>query len=197
MLVRLLYFIPFYSLGVFYKRVLEEYDRKIPGVVFLPVVFGIKLLIHLYYGRSLSYAPSWCTFKENAFMPLIVGILGIAVWVRIAGILEPVLGKNRLVNLIADNTYSIMINQFMGFMIVKGVYAMICRFTPYLQDFDMNAFRSDIWYCYLPKGMGQMGIFYMLAGLFIPIGIQAAENRFLSKLRATCGTIERTTDTSF
>jgi fucose 4-O-acetylase-like acetyltransferase len=171
-LVRFTYFVPFYALGVFYNRVLEKYESKIPGIVLFPVLFGAKLLLTLYYGKSLAYAPAWCEFKENGFIPLIVGILGIGVWMRIATILEPVLGRNKYVNLIADNTYSIMINQFAGFMVVKGVYAVISRFTPYMNDFDMNAFRSDIWYCYLPKGLSLAGIFYLIMGLVLPIGLQ-------------------------
>lgn len=44
---------------------------------------------------------------------LIVAYLGIAFWLRI--------GDNKYINLIADNTYSIMMNQFLGFMIVKTI----------------------------------------------------------------------------
>ena len=176
-LVRMLYFVPFFALGTFYNRFLEKYERKVPGTILFPALFGIKLILTMYYGKSLVYSPSWCEFKENGLMPLIVGVLGIFVWLRIATILEPILGRNKYVNLIADNTYSIMINQFIGFMIVKSVYAVIHRSTTLLPDFDMEAYRTDIWYCYLPKGIAQMGIFYLIAGLAFPIGVQMLINR--------------------
>ena len=41
-LVRMLYFVPFYSLGIFYRRILEKTDRKIPSFRLFTVIFAIK-----------------------------------------------------------------------------------------------------------------------------------------------------------
>ena len=51
--------------------------------------------------------------------------MGIAFWLRMAKILEPSLGKGRWLNAIADNSYSIMVNQYLGFMVVKAGFAFV------------------------------------------------------------------------
>lgn len=74
-----------------------------------------------------------------------------------------------------------MINQFLGFMVVKAVFAMLQ--TPKLfADFDINRFKTDIWYVYLPHGINQMLVIYLFAGLFVPIIIQQAINRIKNYL---------------
>lgn len=132
--VRMLHFMPFYSLGIFYNRTLEKYERKLPGILYFAVIMGIKLALTYHYGKFLVYTPSWCNdFTEGPLMPIIVGYLGIAMWMRIATVLEPVFGKNKYVNLLADNTYSIMMNQFLGFMIVKTIYGVAQNYSLCLQ----------------------------------------------------------------
>lgn len=110
-LVRMLYFLPFYGLGIFYKNIGEKYDRKTPGISYFTVVLSLKLIIIFIYGKAPVYTASWCNdFSEGPVMPIIIGYLGIAFWLRIATIVEPVIGRNKYINLIADNTYSIMMN---------------------------------------------------------------------------------------
>ncbi|MBR1641486.1 MAG: acyltransferase family protein [Butyrivibrio sp.] len=178
---RMLYFLPFYAFGFYYKKFLEEYDRKIPDALLLSVLFGIQAMIFFIYGRELTYGAAWCSFKEPGYMPFLAGIVGIAIWFRIATMLEPVLGKKRSVNILADNAYSIMINQFAGFMIVKTVYALISKYTMLFQDFEMDAYKSTIWYCYLPRGMKQLGVFYLIMGIAFPLLVQYIINMTKNK----------------
>lgn len=172
-LVRMLYFIPFFGLGIFYHQVLEKYDRKIPNFWYLAIVFAIKLIIVYHYGKMLEYTPSWCNnFNEGPVMPLIIGFLGIALWMRIATILEPVIGRSKFINIIADNTYSIMINQFLGFMIVKTIYALISKVYVVFSDFDWLSYKTNIWWYYMPKGLSFTLIIYVVAGIIFSILVQ-------------------------
>ena len=176
-LVRMLYFVPFYELGILYKNKLEFYDRKIPSFPYISIIFLIKLIIIYYYGHMLSYTPSWCNnFTEGPVMPIVIGYIGIALWMRIANILNPVIGRSIWVNLIADNTYSIMMNQFLGFMIVKTIYAFISRCYRGFNDFDWISYKNNIWWYYIPKGIGHTMIIYLVAGIAIPIIIQKIIN---------------------
>lgn len=112
--VRILYFAPFYAMGIFYKKILEKYVDRIPSVVYFAIVFAAKLMIFLHYKTRLAYTPAWCNdFNQGPVMPIIIGFLGIALWMRIATIMEPVLGRKKWINLLADNTFSIMENQFL------------------------------------------------------------------------------------
>ena len=113
------------------------------------------------------------------FIPYIIGFLGIAFWLQISSVLTPVIGKNKAINRIADNTYAIMIHQFIGFMFLKGVIALLSKYTLFFQDFDWHAFKSNIWYFYVPFKTNQFLVLYLLAGICIPIIINIIIDRFL------------------
>lgn len=176
-LVRMLHFIPYYGLGIFYKYFFEKYEKKIPTRYLFLVIFILKFLIFL-TGRNPTFTPSWCNdFSKYPFLPIIVAYLGIAFWLRLATVLEPVIGKNKYLNLIADNTYSIMMNHFIFFMVVKTFFGFISKFTKHCSDFDWIRYKSDIWYYYIPRGMYQNGIIYLIAGIMGPILIQLLINK--------------------
>lgn len=167
-IVRFLYFIPFYSLGILYRKY-EKYDRM-NSLLYFSIIIVIALLIIYKYNAMPSFTPSLChDFKPNPILPFFVGFLGIAFWLRIAKILTPVLKDSPVVNSIANSTYSIMINQFLGFMIAKGIFALIHKYTPYCAGFNMHAFKTDIFYYYLPHNLSQMAVIYLAFGLFIPL----------------------------
>lgn len=177
-LVRTAYFIPFYSFGILYKEYLEKIDKKISTFYFFAVVFVLKYIIIAFYCKVPSYTPSWCNdFTEGPVMPIVVGYLGIAVWMRIAIILEPVIGRSKWINAIANNTYSIMMNQFLGFMVVKTVFAFISNVYCGFSDFDWIKYKTDIWYYYQPRGVSHSLIIYVVAGLMFPILIQKVINK--------------------
>lgn len=180
-LVRMLYFTAFYSLSVFYRAILEKYDRKIPSFWYFTCIFVLKLVIIIICGKSPDYVLSWCNnFTEGPFIPLVVSMLGIAFWFRVATILAPVIGKSKYINLIADNTYSIMMNQFLGFMVLKTIFVSLALTIGIFADFDMVSYKTDIWWLYLPGGIGQMRLLYVIFGIVIPILIQWCINRVLS-----------------
>lgn len=183
-LIRMLYFIPFYSLGIFYNNIVEKFDRKIANTWYFTFIFAIKLIIVCIYKKMPAYTPSWChNFTEGPIMPIIVGYLGIAFWLRIAIIVEPVIGKSKYINLIANNTYSIMINQFLGFMIVKSVYALFNKFIFVFGDFDWKSYRTNIWWYYLPGGVEHTAILYVIVGIVFPIIVQKFINVLINSIR--------------
>ena len=173
LVVRSLYFLPFYGLGIFYRRVLEPYDR-LPNGWYFVLVFFIQYVIIIRCGRIPYYTPSRCDdFQEGGIVPFLVGFVALAFWLRIARLLEPTLGRDKWVNTIADNSYSIMVNQFLGFMLVKAGFAFLKSVTGRCQDFDMGLFKSEISYFYTPGGR-VFYIFYLAAGLLVPILMQKA-----------------------
>lgn len=180
-LVRTLYFIPFFGAGTYYKNILEKRDCLSNTPYFL-AVFSLQLLIILINKKVPAYTPSWCAdFNDGPVLPFIEGFLGIALWLRIARILEPSIGKSRTIRWIADNTYSITINHFLGFMLVKLLFAVHYKlgFAP---DFDMHLFKTDIWYYYLPYGLWHTLSLYLFAGISVPILMQRCIVFFKSRM---------------
>lgn len=176
-LTRFLYFVPFYGLGILYKGRLEKLD-KASNILYFSFIFILQLLIISVYGQPVSYSIVWCNnFTHNIFMPFIIGITGIAFWLRIGRILIPVLKNSKCLKIITDNSYSIMANQILGFMFVKTVFAILSQYTTLCNGFDMTQYKTNIWYFYLPKGIPQWEILYIIAGIIVPIIIQLCINR--------------------
>lgn len=166
---RVLYFLPFYGLGTLYKNKLEKKD-KLNNASYFTIIFLFQLIVITVNNGLISYTPSWCNdFTNNLISPFIIAVLGIAFWLRIAKIIEPIIKNSKTINLIADNTYAIMMHQFIGFFCVKTLYALLSRFIPLFKDFNWNLYKTDIWYFYLPKNLSQWRIIYLIAGIFIPI----------------------------
>ena len=146
---------------------------RIPSVVYFAIVFAAKLMIFLHYKTRLAYTPAWCNdFNQGPVMPIIIGFLGIALWMRIATIMEPVFGRKKWINLLADNTFSIMENQFLGFLLVKVAFGSIENGTKLFLKFDWSRCKSDIWWYYMPKDVEQTKILYLLAAIFVALLIQ-------------------------
>ena len=176
-LVRSLYLLQFFAMGLIYNEYLEKYD-KLNSLLYFGVLFAITMAIMFIYGKIPSYMPSWCnTFNDGPIMPLVVGVLGISFWLRVSKILEPAIGKSKVVNTIADNTYYIMIHHFLGFMFVKLIFYILYLVTPKFQNFNLESFKTDIFYAYVPKGIPQFKIIYLCAGIAIPLLIRKLVNK--------------------
>ena len=108
---------------------------------------------------------------------IITSILGILFWLRISEIIEPLLGKNYYINIIADNTYSIMMNHFLAIFIIRTLFAFISKNTKYCKDFNVNKHYSELYYIYIPNNILSVGIIYLLSCFILPIIMQKVINR--------------------
>lgn len=179
-LTRMLYFIPFYGLGIFYNKKIEKHD-KVSNFLYFGLIFVITLFITNYYGENIRIIPSWCIFPDDIFLPFVVGMLGIAFWLRISKIVEPIIKNSKIINMIAENTYSIMIHHFVGFIIVGYIFGKLFQLNLFDNQFDWIVFKSDIWYTYYPNNLSHWGIVYIIAGIFIPIVINFIVNKIMKK----------------
>lgn len=170
--MRVFCILPFFGAGVLYRKVLEKHDN-LSNIVYFSIVLFIDLLVLMYCRGTPEYSLAFCSGFDNIWVePYLVGFLGIAFWLRIARILEPVIGRSKGINIIADNAYAIMIHQLLGFMIVKTVFALVSKYTILCQDFDWVSYKTQIWNYYRPAGINQVTILYTVAGIVVPIFIQ-------------------------
>ena len=173
-ILRFLHLNIYYEFGIFFSKYLENIIKSIKSDIFFTIIFLLKLLFHLYYSKVPHFFYGLCIYYNYPPITVItISILGIFFWIRLSEILEPILGKNYYVNIIADNTFSIMVNHFLAFEIVKTTFAFISKYSNYCKDFDFNLYYSlSVYYIYIPNNVLQSGIIYFLSGLFIPIMIQ-------------------------
>ena len=178
LLVRTMFFLPCYEFGRFYKAVLEKKDT-LNNVAYFAIIFAVQLIL-LTFCKDLEYTPSSFTKFNNGFIiPYISSITAIAFWLRVSRLLVPAIGNSKLVRLIADNTYGIMVNLLVGFMCLKFVFYGLSRITSgaLFGDFNVVSFKSSIWYYYLPNGLQQWAFVYLIFGLFVPILISIILNK--------------------
>ena len=168
-LSRFCYFLPFFAIGYLYKTVLEEKADKVASTIYFTVVFGIQALVMIIYGDAYAYTPSKCNNFDNAFMPIMIGVLGIAFWVRCAKLLVPVVGDSKVVRLVADNTYSIMMHHFLGLFLIKCFFAIIKYYGIACSSFDLEVFKSTPLYVYIPFGINAFAVFMVLGSMAFSI----------------------------
>ena len=142
-------------------------------------IFLFKLCFHLYYSEApIFYYGKSQYYNYTPFTVIIISFLGILFWIRISEIFVPVIGKNFYINIIADNTFSIMINHFLALDIVRFFFAFISKNTKLCKNFNFKRFYAlEPFYIYLPNNVLQSGIIYLLSCLFIPIIIQKLINK--------------------
>lgn len=169
----------YYELGIYFNKHLEKKAKSIRSDIYFINIFILKLLFHLYYSNAPSFYYGMCIYDNySPFTVITISILGIAFWIRLCEILDPILGKNYYVNVIADNTFSIMINHSLALDIIRTIFAVISKYTKFCQNFDFNRYYSmEMAYIYIPNNVAQSGIIYFLGCLIIPIIMQKLINK--------------------
>ncbi len=167
LLVRTLFFFPFFGLGILYNRKLEKVDN-LKNIIYFSIILTLQLIIIFVEGKAPYFIPAWCAdFTSNLALPYMVGFLGIAFWLRIAKIMEPITMNSKVIDCISNNAYPIMAHQFFGFFILKYIYFTLSKVTPFFQTFDVFNFKFNIWYYYYSNKA--FFILYLIFGLVIPI----------------------------
>lgn len=174
-LVRLLFLLPFYEAGILYRRELEAKDK-----LKSPVYFGIILLAAMALvlrGRPVIYAVSHCRDFPGYLSPYLSAFLGIAFWLRVSRILTPAVRDNSFIRYMGRNTYPIMMHHMMVLFGIRTVFALFAKYAGIFTGFDFEAYKTDFYYCYFPRGMVQLRVFYLLAALFLPLGLKWVMDR--------------------
>lgn len=188
LITRTMMFLPWFQAGRVYNSWLEKKD-KLNSTAYFAVLFVIQLLLLTAFD-NLEYAPSAMSgFDNGSIVPYITSFTGIAFWLRVSKLLAPIINDNKIVRLIADNTYSIMIHQMLGFMFVKWLFYALSSAANWFPDFNAQFMRSSIWYYYIPKGLQQYGILYLTGGIIVPIGIKKLCDLFYGAMIALKGKV--------
>lgn len=179
---RILFMFPVYQLGILYKKKLERHD-SLPNKYYFPVLFILQLAIVLNCG-GLAYSAVWCTgFVNGPVIPYLATITGIAFWLRISRILEPLSGRLKGLLFLGKSTYAVMMHHILGFMLLKAILYRLSPFFPSLHDFDHAAFLSDIGYIFLPNGSDAFKWVYLAAGIGFSLLMQHITDKIIRKVR--------------
>lgn len=177
---RILFLFPCFQMGQFYYKKLEKHDT-LGNLPYFAVVLGIQTVLSVCC-NGLAFSSVWCTgFANGPVIPYVTIVSGIAFWLRIAKVLEPVLGESRSVRYLGQNTYAVMMHHVMAFMLVKTVIAVIAAQTGQCADFDFGAYYTNIDYYYLVRGAEHFKMVYLAAGVTLPLVLQCCVGRVRSR----------------
>lgn len=182
LLVKVLYFLPFFSLGMLYRVKLEKKD-VFNNYLYFGIIFLINLFIIYIFGGVKSYTISWANTYDNFYRPFIVGFLGIAFWLRVSRILVPSFKNSKIVSMVSKNTFSIMLHHLFGFFILNTMFYGLSLIFKSVEGFDYSQYVSNIWYFYLPKSLENFKLLYVIFGIFFSLLIAFIQNKLVHGLK--------------
>lgn len=119
--LRTLYFLPAFAFGFLYRHALQKYDTVSTPLYLFAVLAALTYLTGRFPGYN--HVPSWLdAVNAPALAIYAINLLAILFWLRVAGVLSPLLAKSRPLQYIADHTFDIMMHHFAGFMLAKALF---------------------------------------------------------------------------
>lgn len=165
---RILFMLPGYQMGCFYRQKLEVHDT-LPNGIYFAIVMGVQLLISIFCG-GLAFSAVWVTsFANGPVVPYLTVITGIAFWLRVSRCITHLPGIARKLVQIGRYTYSIMMHHVFAFFLVKTVFYIVSILTPLCREFDVEMYHSEISSLYLPGGAAAAKWLYLAAGIGLPL----------------------------
>lgn len=132
----------------------------------------VTLIIIFKFKEVPTYTPAWMNDIKHPIAIYLIGYLGILFWVRVATLLESVVGKSKWVHSIANNSYAIMMNHFLGFFFVNLMFGLANKYLNLIEGFEWGRFRTSVFYSYMIKDRPQFLIIYVISGILTSIFIQ-------------------------
>lgn len=152
MVLKVPFFLQFYYMGFYFRKHWEAwFDRcKLLPVCLAAACINAALIRR--YGNTIEFpiCSSMSGFHSgNWILPLITSVTGTAFWLKVSKALVPMIGRNRLVNYISENTFFIMTHHI-G---VKHLFIWLCLLGSRMgialfNGIDVQQFLSDGLYLY-------------------------------------------------
>lgn len=173
--LRIFHFLPFFAFGMLY--------RSIEPFLSLPVFFrlGLTLLLQtgiwLLKGKIPVFDQTLSAgFQGEYVLPFLLGVNGTLFWLNVSKLLAQTLSL-KPISFLADHTYDVMMLHQLGFFALKLLFFLgykigICP------AFDSYAFKTNVWYVYLPLGFEPFLLLYLLAGVLLPLLFSLFKERF-------------------
>ncbi len=177
---RIMLLAPCFQFGHLYKEKLESKDT-LPSSVYFPILLLFQFIIVMTTSGRIAFSAVWVTgFAGSIILPYLTTFTGIALWLRIAKELTPILKENQFTQYLGTHTFSVMMHHLLGFFLVNCAFCSLFKLASsnsvsvlgeWFAGFDMALFTTDIYYTFLPAGMDTIKWLYLAAGLAISLGI--------------------------
>jgi len=166
---RIMLLAPCFQFGHLYREKIEVKDT-IPSYIYFPVLLALQLVIVSTTYGEVAFSAAWVNgFAHSIFLPYLTTLTGIAFWLRIAKELTPILKSSRFIQYLGTHTFSVMMHHLLGFFLLNCIFKLLMYVHECFASFDLVSFATDIYYTYLPNGMGEFKWLYLAAGLSVSL----------------------------
>lgn len=166
---RTFYMLFWLQAGTVYKLFLEKRDT-LPSAAYFGIVLTIQAILWLLCRTKGMIAGVWNSeFANGPILTILAAGTGIAFFLRISKILARSIGNHRLVVYISTHTFSIMMHHIMGFTLLNLLLRKIDSVVGW-NIFDLQAFRTNLWYRYFPQELSNLNFLYVVVGFLLPLG---------------------------
>ena len=106
-------------------------------------------------------------------------------WVKIAHMIAPIVKDNCINMLISRNTFSIMINHYLGFFLFNTICLIGYKSEiPFFDNFDIKQYLENINYTFwVDNNKFYTYFIYIIFGIFVPIIIQCGINKIVNIMK--------------
>lgn len=167
---RILFMLPVFEMGVFYRKHLEKRDH-VKWYIYFPVLLVIQIAIVKLCG-GLAFSAVWVTsFGNLPFVPYLTTVTGIAFWLGIAKRLSESRSLSRLagaVGTLGNHSFDLMMHHILGFFLWNECLCLMSA-RGILPGFDREMFLTDVNYVYTGAGMATGLSETLLRGAFLCI----------------------------
>lgn len=181
-ILRTLCLLPFFSFGNIYNKFIENKTGLKKIQIFLIVIFILLLTYQIYpdYFGKTTIDYKQCSYSY--LLPTyIVGLCGIIFWLQVSKLLSPTIGNSNIINIIGNNTFSIMAYHLFGFFCINGAMVILNKYfsisskiniETFLEKPRVSAFANELntWY-YL--------IFSIIISLLLKRSIDILKNKII------------------
>ena len=182
--LRPLVLLPYYQLGIVYKKYWEGDDRK-KKLLAAAVLLVIQVALPLINGGALKTSMIYGYFSGNPLLLVVCAVTAVLLIAVVCDLLSPLFVKIRAAGFLSRNTMYMMLHHlFVLFLIQLGIFALN-RYIP-LPDYDASRFRDSIWYCYT-FGKAGLRYLYVAVALVLPAILHWGYETVILKLAEQAG----------
>lgn len=161
--LRTFYFLPSFAFGFLYRHLLQKYDR-LPAFLSLPLTLALIFTFKRLF-PYVNHIPSWLQgINEPPLIIYAVSFLSIYFWLKVSGLLAPLIAKSAILLYIASHTFDIMMHHFLGFILIKQLYSALD-----FPGFDSHRAKTDIWYNFFPDSAETSSLAYISITIVIAL----------------------------
>lgn len=182
---RLLFYFQFYHIGYMFKKYWEPIIQRGNKLLICSACIICNVILICHFGDRLKFsATSEMKSFHSCYLPLITSVTAILFWYIAMDFLASKIKKNKVIDFIANNTFTIVMTHLF-FLNIPNFYVFFkvkSGSTSYA-DFDVSLFQSSAWYRYSPNTK-LVGFFFGFAGSILLSFLIVKAKKKLSEFKA-------------